>query len=83
MNLGVTWVGSQRPDFDNLCTMPAYSTVDARYAFSTGAVELALGVTNLADAKYYTQAYGCSGGVTSSIYPEAGRAFAATAKVKF
>jgi iron complex outermembrane receptor protein len=83
LNLGLTWVGSQRPDFGNACTMPAYSTVDARYAYNAGPVELALGITNLADTKYYTQAYGCTAGVTTSIYPEAGRAFTATAKVRF
>jgi iron complex outermembrane receptor protein len=84
VNLGVTWVSSQSPDFANKCTIPAYSTVDARYAFSQGPAELALGVSNLGDSKYYTQAYGCSAaGVTSAIYPEAGRAFTATAKLKF
>jgi iron complex outermembrane receptor protein len=84
VNMGVTWVSSQSPDFANKCTMPAYSTVDARYAYTTGPAELALGVTNLGDAKYYTQAYGCTAaGVTTSIYPEAGRAFTVTAKLKF
>ena len=83
LNLGLTWVGAQRPDFDNACTMPSYSTADARYAYTSGPVELAVGITNLADAKYYTQAFGCTGGVTTSIYPEAGRAFTATAKVRF
>ncbi|WP_395669152.1 TonB-dependent receptor [Rhodoferax sp.] len=83
LNLGLTWVGSQSPDFDNACTMPAYSTLDARYAVTNGPVELAVGITNLADAKYTTQAFGCTAGVTSAIYPEAGRAFTATAKVRF
>jgi iron complex outermembrane receptor protein len=84
VNMGVTWVSSQSPDFANKCTMPAYSTVDARYAYTTGPAEFALGVTNLGDAKYYTQAYGCTAaGVTTSIYPEAGRAFTVTAKLKF
>jgi iron complex outermembrane receptor protein len=84
LNMGVTWVSSQYPDFANKCSMPAYSTVDARYAFTTKSVELSLGVSNLADAKYFTLAYGCTaGGQATSIYPEAGRAFAATAKLKF
>jgi iron complex outermembrane receptor protein len=83
LNLGLTWVGSQRADAVNACTMPAYSTADARYAYTKGPVELAVGITNLADAKYYAQAYGCDSGVTTFIYPEAGRAFTATAKVRF
>lgn len=83
LNMGVTWVSAQSPDFANQCSMPAYSTVDARYAYTTGLVELALGVRNLGDAKYYTQAYGCTAGVTTSIYPEAGRAWTATAKLSF
>jgi iron complex outermembrane recepter protein len=82
--MGITWVSSQSPDFANKCTMPAYSTVDARYAYTRGATQFALGVSNLGDTKYYTQAYGCTAaGVTTSIYPEAGRAITATAKFKF
>ena len=64
--------------------MPAYTTVDARYAYTNGSAEFSFGVSNLGDAKYYTQAYGCTAaGVTTSIYPEAGRAVTATAKLKF
>jgi iron complex outermembrane receptor protein len=80
---GVNWVSSQHPDFANTCTMPAYTTVDARYAWQVKAVELALGVTNLLDHKYYTQAFGCVNGTTTSIYPEAGRAITASARVQF
>lgn len=81
LNGMVNWVSSQSPDFDNSCGMPAYTTTRLRYAYQSGAVELALGVANLADKKYYTQAFRCVDGVTSSIYPEAGRAFAASVRV--
>jgi iron complex outermembrane recepter protein len=80
---GLNWVSSQHPDFNNACTMPAYTTVDARYAYRWQKVELSLGVTNLLDRKYFTQAFGCSAGVTTSIYPEAGRAFTAAARINF
>jgi iron complex outermembrane receptor protein len=80
---GVNWVSSQHPDFDNACTMPSYTTADVRYAYQWRKVELALGVTNLADRKFFTQAFGCAAGVTTSIYPEAGRAFTAAARVSF
>ncbi|WP_342617748.1 TonB-dependent receptor [Rhodoferax sp. GW822-FHT02A01] len=84
LNFGVNWVSSQSPDFANKCTMPSYTTVDARYSYSMKSAEFALGVSNLGDTKYYTQAYGCTAaGVTTSIYPEAGRAVTATAKLKF
>lgn len=80
---GVNWVSSQRPDFGNGCTVPAYTTADVRYAYQWQRLELSLGVTNLLDRKYYTQAFGCSAGVTSSIYPEAGRAAVAAVRVRF
>ena len=84
VNLGANWVSSQSPDFANKCTMPAYNTVDARYAYTTGPAELSLGINNVGDTKYYTQAYGCTAaGVTTAIYPEAGRSFTVTAKLKF
>lgn len=70
----VNTVSSQSPNFENACTMPAYTIGSLRYAFSTEKVELGLGVNNVTDRKYYTQAYGCSAsGVPTSIYPEAGR----------
>ncbi len=80
----VNMVSSQSPDFDNVCSMPAYTTADARYAYRSGDVELSLGVTNLTDKKYYTQAFSCTpSGVTNSIYPEAGRSFVASIRVGF
>ncbi|WP_394789940.1 TonB-dependent receptor [Rhodoferax sp.] len=80
---GLNWVGSQNPDFANACTMPSYTTIDLRYAYQFGAAELALGVANAADHKFYTQAYGCVDGVTTSIYPEAGRTVTASLRYKF
>lgn len=83
VNGGVTWVSSQSPDFDNVCTIPGYATVDARYAYQLRNMELSLGMTNLMDTKYYTQAFKCTAGVTNGIYPEAGRALSAALRVKF
>jgi iron complex outermembrane receptor protein len=80
---GVNLVSSQRPDFDNACKMPSYTTADLRYAYQWGKAELALGVKNLTDSQYYTQAFSCVGGVVNSIYPEAGRAFTASVRLHF
>ena len=80
---GVNWVGEQHPDFSNACTMPSYTTLDARYAYKLKAAELSLGVSNLTDRKYYSQAFRCTAGTTAAIYPEAGRAFTAALRVNF
>ena len=80
---GVNWVSSRHPDFANQCSMPAYTTADARYAYQWQNVELSLGFANLFDRKFYTQAFGCSAGVTTSIYPEPGRAVTAALRVRF
>lgn len=66
-------VGVQHPDFANQCKMPSYTILDARYAYQAKHVEYSLGAKNLLNHRFYTQAYGCSGGQTTSIYPEAGR----------
>ncbi|MBC7995697.1 MAG: TonB-dependent receptor [Rhizobacter sp.] len=79
----VNMVSSQSPDFANRCSMPSYTTADARYAYRQGDVQLSLGVANLTDKKYYTQAFRCVGGTTSSIYPEAGRSVVASLRVGF
>lgn len=80
---GVNWVSAQNPDFSNLCTMPAYTTMDLRYGYQFRNAEFALGLNNLSDSKYYTQAFGCTAGVTTSIYPEAGRTVTASVRVRF
>jgi iron complex outermembrane receptor protein len=81
---GFVWVSTQHPDFANTCTMPSYVTADARYAWQVlRNTELALGVTNLFDRKFYTQAFGCVNGQTTSIYPEAGRQLTASMRVQF
>ena len=79
----INWVSSQSTVSSNQCSTPSYTTADANYAYTTGNVELSLGVKNLTDLKYYTLAYGCSGTESSSIYPEAGRTFTATARLNF
>ncbi len=84
LGAGVNWVSSQSPDFANMCSIPGYSTADLRYAYQWGAAELALGISNLADRKFTTQAFGCAGpGVATSIYPEAGRSVTASLRLKF
>lgn len=84
LDAGVNWVSSQYPDFANACKMPSYATVDLRYAYRFRDAEFALGVANLMDEKYYTQAYGCNvSGAVTSIYPEAGRSVTASVRVKF
>jgi len=83
VNAGVVWVSSQNVDFDNTCKVPSYTTVDARYAYQWRKVEMSIGMSNLLDAKYYTQAFTCAAGVTNGIYPEAGRAFTAALRVHF
>jgi len=81
---GLNWVSSQHPDFANACKMPSYTTADARYAWQFHRnAELGLGVTNLFDRKFFTQAFGCAGDVTTSIFPEAGRQFTASLRVQF
>ncbi len=83
LDAGVNWVAEQSPTFANQCSIPSYTTVDARYAYTVGKLELALGVKNLADAKYYTLAYACAGAVATSIYPEVGRTVTASAQFSF
>jgi iron complex outermembrane receptor protein len=83
VSTGVVWVSSQNVDFNNACTVPGYATVDARYAYQWRNVEMSLGLGNLLDAKYYTQAFRCTAGVTNGIYPEAGRAVTAAMRVAF
>lgn len=80
---GLNWISSQHPDMANQCTMPDYTLADMRYAYQVRQLELALSVNNLTDRRYYTQAYSCSGGVVSSIYPEAGRTVVASARLSF
>jgi iron complex outermembrane receptor protein len=80
---GVNVVGSQHPDFANACRMPAYTTAHARYAVQVKHLEWSLGVNNLFDRDFYTQAFGCTGGQTTSIYPEAGRTFTLAVRASF
>ena len=79
----VNHVASQHPDFDNACRMPSYATLDLRYAYRWQHAELALGVTNAGDHKYYTQAFSCAAGEVGGIYPEAGRALTVSVRLAF
>ena len=71
--VGMLWAARQRygSDFDNSCAsrMPAYVTLDARYALRLAHWELAASGSNLGNKNYFSQAYSCAGG----IYPAAGR----------
>jgi len=80
---GVNLVSSQHPDFANQCSMPAYTTADLRYAYQWQKIEVSLGITNLFDRKFFTQAFRCDDGVTNGIFPEAGRAVTAALRVRF
>lgn len=84
LDAGINVVSSQSPDFDNVCEIPGYTTADLRYAYRWTQAELAIGVANLTDRKYYTQAFRCTAeGRTEAIYPEPGRAFTASLRVRF
>ncbi|MGS0755067.1 hypothetical protein ACVBEH_10340 [Roseateles sp. GG27B] len=63
--------------------MSPYATLDLRYAYQVGTAELSLGVVNVADHRYFTQAFSCQAGVTQSIYPEAGRVVNAALRWRF
>jgi iron complex outermembrane receptor protein len=82
-DVGAQWVSSQRfgSDFTNNCAarIPAYVTLDARYARRIGAWELALAGANLADRQYYSNAFGCQSG----IYPSDGRQLKLSARYDF
>ncbi|MDB5956614.1 TonB-dependent receptor [Ramlibacter sp.] len=81
---GLNWVSSQHPDFENTCRMPAYFTADARYAWQFHPqAELALGVTNLFNRQYFTQAFACDGAQATSVFPEPGRQFTASVRLQF
>ena len=80
---GVNWVASAHPDVMNQCVMPSYSVSHVRYAYQRKDMDWALAINNLTDHRYYTQAFGCSGQVTSSIYPEPGRVVMASMRYRF
>ena len=67
----------------NRCKVPAYAIADLRYAYQWKNAEFSLGVANLFDRKYFTQAFRCVGGVIQSIYPEPGRVLTAAVRVGF
>jgi iron complex outermembrane receptor protein len=83
-DVGIQWADSQRygGDFSNTCNarIPAYATLDARYAMKFGAWEFAIAGDNLTNKDYFTQAYGdCKDG----IYPDPGRAIRLTVRRDF
>jgi iron complex outermembrane recepter protein len=75
--------GPQYPTLGNECRMASATTVDARYAWRQPSWELAVMVTNLADRRYASQAFRCSAGQVTAIYPEPGRAVVAAARYSF
>ena len=80
---GVNWVSASHPDVMNQCVMPSYSVAHVRYAYQLKDMDWALALNNLMDRRYYTQAFACSGQVTSSIYPEPGRTVMASMRYRF
>lgn len=87
-DLGLQWVDQQRfsGDFTNSCKsrVPAYATLDARYAIQKGAWEFAIAGDNLTGKDYYSQAYGdCGNDAYLSIYPDPGRSIRLSARRSF
>jgi len=82
-DVGVQWADSQRygGDFDNKCPaqIPSYTTLDARYARKLGQWEFAVSGQNLADKRYFSQAFGCQYG----IYTADGRQLKLSARYEF
>jgi iron complex outermembrane receptor protein len=82
-DVGIQWVDSQRygSDFTNACgaRLPSYTTIDARYARTIGPWEFAVSSQNLADKRYYSNAFGCRSG----IYPGDGRQIKLSARYDF
>jgi len=82
-DIGVQRVAKQRfgGDFTNSCDarIPAFTTVDGRYARKFGQWELALTALNMFDKDHYSQAFSCHGG----IYPDNGRQLKVSARYDF
>jgi iron complex outermembrane receptor protein len=85
-DIGAQWVDSQRyGSLDNSCPtrpVPAFATLDGRYARKLGAWELAVSVSNLTDKHYFSNAFigfGCAQGV----YPADGRQMKISARYDF
>ena len=71
-------------DFANACEMPATTTQDLRYTYAPSErADFSLGIANAADKRHYTYATGCTGSTPTSVYPEPGRTFTASARVRF
>ena len=83
VDVGAHWVDSQRygNDFTNACAarIPSYTTLDARYARTIGRWELAVSGLNLADKRYFSNAFACQDG----IYPSDGRQLKLSARYAF
>ncbi len=88
---GVTAVSAQRLDVANLCAMPGYTVADVRYAYQFRDAEFSLAIANLFDRRFFTKAEcdapiagtPASGGITSSIFPEPGRALRLAVRFQF
>jgi iron complex outermembrane receptor protein len=82
-DIGAQWADRQRygSDFDNSCAarMPSWVTFDARYAVKLGPWEVAASGINLADRRYFSNAFGCQSG----IYPSDGRQLKLSARYDF
>ena len=82
--VGARWVDRQRygDDFSNACAnrIPAYTVIDARYAWRSGPWEIAATGTNLGNRSYFSNAFNC---VTGSVYPEAGRQLRVSVRREF
>ena len=80
----LNWMGQSYSDFNNTCAIPAHTTLDLAYARSWGRAEFTLGIRNLTDKRYFTQAFDCTpAGQVGGIYPEAGRTLTAAMRLNF
>ena len=85
VNAGWQYTGSQIYDNDHAnvfgSRIPAFSTLDAKYARRVGQFELAVTGTNLLNKNYFS--YGVTGSGRANVYPERRRALFVSLEAKF
>ena len=88
-DIGAQWVDRQRYGsvIDNSCParpVPAFTTLDGRYAKKLGAWEVALSVLNITDKQYFSNAFmGSSPACKQGVYPSDGRQMKVSARYDF
>ena len=86
-DIGAQWVDNQRyGSLGNSCPtrpVPAFATLDGRYARKLGAWELAVSVFNLTDKQYFSNAFINSFDCKQGVYPADGRQMKISARYDF